>query len=160
MSVDELKFRHPFTCIVAGIKGSGKTFWCYGQEKELYMVPIDNVKITYFNGLPTQELIEQNRPDIIVIDDLMNELKNDETVKNLFTKGSHHLNISVIYITQNIFSQDKSMRTISLNSHYIVILKGIRLTQQVSILGNQIFPGKSRNLMRIFKHATQKPYSY
>ena len=183
MSVSELKFKHPFTCIVAGITGSGKThwtrqlldnykylikinktrlkvLWCFGEDQSLYKIPLRNVDIVYLKGIPSIEIIKNTNPDIIVIDDLMNDLKNDENIKSLFIKGSHHMNISVIYITQNIFAQDKSMRTISLNSQYIVIMKGIRLTQQITILGNQIFPGKSKKFMNIFKEATSKPFSY
>lgn len=183
MSVSELKFKHPFTCIVAGITSSGKTcwtrkllenhnylidmnkmdvkvLWCFGSEQEIYTISIENVHVFYSKGIPTIDLIQETKPDIIVIDDLMNELKKDEMVKNLFIKESHHSNISVIYITQNIFAQEKSMRTISLNAHYIIIMKGIRLTQQVSILGNQIYPGKSKKFLNIFKQATMKPFSY
>ena len=181
--MEYLKFKHPFTCIIAGITGSGKTvwtrnllenykylidikvhrlhvLWCYGQEQDIYNIPIKNVDISYHKGIPNLETIKNSKPNIIILDDLMLELKNDENIKNLFIKGSHHLKISVIYITQNIFQTDKSMRTISLNSQYIVIMKGIRITQQIQHLGNQIYPRKSTKFINIFKHATIKPFSY
>ena len=41
-------------------------------------------------------------------------------------KGSHHRNISVILITQNLFHQANYCRTISLNAKYIVLLKNAR----------------------------------
>jgi hypothetical protein len=39
-------------------------------------------------------------------------------VSELFTKGSHHRNISLVLITQNLFHQRPSVRDISLNSKY------------------------------------------
>jgi len=183
MSVSFLKFKHPFTCICAGSTSSGKTvwtrsllenwkylidinksnlkvLWCYGQFQDLYNTELENVNIDYFQGIPSQEQIEEFKPDIVVIDDLMSDLKNDENIKNLFIKGSHHMNISVIFIVQNLFNQDKNMRTISLNAHYINIMKGIRLTQQVGILGNQIYPGRSKTFINIFKRATEPNFGY
>jgi len=37
----------------------------------------------------------------VIIDDLMQE--TNETVANMFTKGSHHRNISVVFLAQNLF---------------------------------------------------------
>lgn len=183
MSLDILKFKHPFTCIVAGCTSSGKTvfvekllenweylidinvkklkvLWCNGTDNNTKNQFFDNIEIFYFRGIPSVDDIQSNDYNIIVLDDLMNEVKYNENVKSLFTKHSHHLNISVIFITQNIFSQDKSMRTISLNAHYIVILKSIRLTQQIGILANQIWPHKSKKLIDVYKAATDDKYSY
>lgn len=183
MSVSFLKFKHPFTCICAGSTSSGKTvwtrylleswkylidinkkninvLWCFGQNQDLYRKPIRNVSINYYQGIPSFEKIQEYHPDIIVMDDLMEDMKNDNNIKDLFTKGSHHMNISIIFIVQNIFNQDKNMRTISLNAHYINIMKGIRLTQQIGILGNQIFPGKSKQFIEVFKKATKDNFSY
>ena len=53
----------------------------------------------------------------------MIEAGNDNRIVNLFTKGSHHRNLSVTYIVQNLFHQGKVKRNISLNSHYLVLFK-------------------------------------
>ena len=63
-------------------------------------------------------------------------------ISDLFTKGSHPRNLSVIYIVQNIFHQGKEMRNISLNAHYIVLFKSPRDKQQVSMLARQINPDR------------------
>ena len=47
----------------------------------------------------------------------------DETVANLFTKGSHHRNVSVVFLAQNLLPKNKCARTMSLNAHYIVLFK-------------------------------------
>ena len=47
-------------------------------------------------------------------------------VSQLFTKGSHHRNISLVSFSQNFCHQDPSSRDISLNSKYIVVFKNPR----------------------------------
>jgi hypothetical protein len=66
-------------------------------------------------------------------------------VCDLFTKGSHHRNISVILITQNIFHQAKHCQDISLNAKYLVILKNVRDRSQFSHLA-QVYPKQSVDL--------------
>jgi len=39
----------------------------------------------------------------MVIDDQMENAGGDKRIANLFTKGSHHRNLSVIYIVPNLF---------------------------------------------------------
>ena len=60
---------------------------------------------------------------IIVIDDLMEESKNNSHVTNLFTKVSHHISTFIIYISQNYFSQSKDEITRRRNCQYIVLFK-------------------------------------
>jgi len=47
-------------------------------------------------------------------------------VRELYTKVSHHRNISLVLITQNLFHQVPSSRDISLNSKCIVMFKNPR----------------------------------
>jgi hypothetical protein len=77
----------------------------------------------------------------------------DKRIADLFTEGSHHRNLSIIYIVQNIFHQGKEMRNISLNAHYIVLFKSPREKQQISILARQINPGKVQEFMRSYEDA-------
>ena len=48
----------------------------------------------------------------------------------------------------------------SLNAHYIVLFKNPRDAMQVAILSRQMYPGKSRFLIEVFKDATEKPFGY
>src|SRR5260370_21716037 len=144
--MDNFKFLHPFTSIVAGVTSSGKTefaklliknwkilinintsnlrvLWCFSEIRSIFHDQINNVELQFNKGIPSLESIEKFKPDLIVLDDLMDDINQD--IKNLFTKVSHHRNISVVLIVQNLFNQNKQMRTISLNSHYIVLMKGI-----------------------------------
>jgi len=46
----------------------------------------------------------ENVPTLIVLDDLMDSAYS-EKLSEIFTKGSHHRNISLVLITQNLFHQ-------------------------------------------------------
>ena len=59
-------------------------------------------------------------------------------VSKLFTKGSHHCNISLVLITQNVFHQGPSSRDISLNSKDIVVFKNPRDKTQIVNLARQV----------------------
>jgi len=85
------------------------------------------------------EKIDGTHSTLLILDDLMNE--TNQNVTDLFTKGSHHRNLSVAYIVQNLFNNGKH-RTISLNSHYIVVFKNPRHASQIVHLAKQAYPPK------------------
>ena len=55
----------------------------------------------------------------MVIDNRIHEAAKSQVISDLFTKGSHHRNISVILSVQNFFTKGNAMRNITLNSHCI-----------------------------------------
>jgi len=81
-------------------------------------------------------------------------------VASLFTKGSHHRNVSVVYLAQNLFPKNKFARTISLNAHYMVLFKNPRYATQFANLARQMYPHKSQFAVEAYKDATREPYSY
>ena len=91
----------------------------------------------------------------------MTDLKDvKQDFEQLFCNLSHHENASIIFLTQNLFYQDKTFRTMSLNSHYLVLMKNDRDKQQVTILAKQYRPGNNRYITEAYADATKKPYSY
>ena len=185
MEVDKkyLTFRHPFTALIAGMTGSGKTFllrkiledqnltfsgfngplkvlWCYGQWQELYNQKIPGVNIIYLDGLPSKDDLSSIKPNLVILDDLMEELANSKSLANLFVKVSHHMNISVIFIVQNLFHQGSQMRTVSLNSHYMILMKNPRDQSQISHLARQLYPTNSKYFIEAFHDATSDRYGY
>ena len=96
--------------------------------------------------------------NLVVLDDQM-EYRNAhkrgaDSVVKFFTQGSHHRNTTVVYIVQNLFNQDKSMRTVSLNAHYIIVFKNPCDGTQIQTLACQMFPGNPTPLLDAFKDAT------
>jgi hypothetical protein len=88
----------------------------------------------------------------------MNEA--DQNVCNLFTKLSHHRNVSVVFITQNLFHKNKFVRTMNLNTHYVVMFKNPRDAGHVAIMAQQMYPDKSQLVVETFEDATKEPYGY
>ena len=49
-----------------------------------------------------------------MFDHLMTDAKCDQRNADLFTKGSYHSNISIVYLTQNLFPEGKVCRNITI----------------------------------------------
>jgi len=71
-------------------------------------------------GLPENFENAQGLPCLFILDDLLNEVFS-RAVCDMFTKGSHQRNLSVILITPNVFHQAPHCRDISLNAKYLVV---------------------------------------
>ena len=113
---------HPFTCMVAGMTGSGKTVWvqsllqktetvidqplerlilCYSQWQPAYtQLLMMKPTMEFVKGIPesleNDSYLDMNIRNLIIIDDQMIEAGKDNRIVNLFTKGSQHRNLSVI----------------------------------------------------------------
>ena len=96
-------------------------------------------------------------PYLIILDDLLNDAYPKD-VCDLFTKGSHHRNITVILITQNLFHQGKYYRDISLNAKYV--LKNVRDMDQFSYIARQVLLHVSNGQSQAYLHATVAPQGY
>ena len=90
----------------------------------------------------------------------MAEASKSNQLEKFFVQGSHHRNLTLIFIVQHLFEKGKAMRTSSLNSHYIVLYKNPRDKGQIAILGRQMYPAHSCAFDEILKDATTQPYSY
>ena len=170
------RWQHPFTSIVAGPTGCGKTEFVLSflQHIDDLVSPAPyNVIYSYaewqpaYRQLPSFVELVEGLPDIpqyskdpllIVIDDQMD--KANKSITSLFTKGSHHRNISVIYVVQNLFDSNKEHRTISLNAQYLVIFKNPRDGSQITHLAKQMYPGQTKYVQEAFALATRDPHGY
>ena len=170
------RFIHPFTATIAGPSSSGKSVFCMRlirnvsqciappPERIVYCYSIYQPlfdqfpNVEFVEGLTDLNMFDGVKRTLLIIDDLMHE--TNETVSKLFTRISHHKNVSVVYLTQNLFNNNKHNRTISLNAHYMVLFKNVRDATQVHCLAHQMFPKNSEAMMQGYKDATGKPYGY
>ena len=97
---------------------------------------------------------------LVILDDLMSQCSNNQRMSDLFTRGSHHRGISILYLTQNLFPPGKLSRTISLNSHYTVVFRNPRDSLGISTLARQMYPKDGDFLLEAFNDATRRPYGY
>lgn len=179
----DLRLKCPFTMLVSGPSGSGKTtftknllekrivkfnvepnkvYWFYKVYQKSYDDMSQNGSVDEFiEGMPTMNWIKDNIKTnncTIVIDDMALEA-SDDTAK-IFSIGSHHYKLNVIFICQNLFTKNKSFREISLNSTYHVIFKNPRDKSSVTNFAKQFAPGRTRDLAAIYQEATTSPHSY
>ena len=86
--------------------------------------------------------------------------ETDQRVASLFTKKSHHRNISAIYIVQNLFHRGKHHIIISLNAHYMVLFKNLTNVSQIMALAHQMYPRRTQFFLEAFARATARPHGY
>ena len=173
-----MKLLHPFTCIVSGPSGCGKSslvksiiqhdvieprpnniVWLYAEDQPLYQ---SMTNVEFIQGIPEdlETRFQRRHNNVLILDDLMTQCHSDERLTRLFSVGSHHKNLSIIFIIHNLFHYGKEMRTVSLNSHYIILFKNPRDRLQISTLARQMYPGQSQFLVEAFQDATKEAYGY
>lgn len=175
-----LKLTHPFTAICSGPSGCGKsTFtielikrlkdlctvsqfhrivWCLSETSTIptELSTLNNVIV--HRGVPKFEN-KTGLPILYCVDDLMNEVYSRD-LSELFTRKSHHESISCVLITQNLFFQNPSSRTVSLNCKILVVFKNPRDVKTICYLAQQIAGPNWREVQKVFTEATIRPYSY
>ena len=170
-SCNGVDFQHPFSMLVAGPSGAGKThlikrilesdiispqpkkvIWCYAEYQPLY----DELKAAglvdeFVEGLDFESHVDGITPTLLVIDDLQDETSSDNTVANLFKRGCHHRNLSVMFIVQNLYFQGKKSMDIRRNSLYVVVFKNPQDKLQIQRFAQTAFPGKVAYIMSLYE---------
>ena len=182
-SMSYSRLHTPFTMGVYGGTGSGKTvfvkhllqnaetifneppkkiIYCYTEWQKTFE-EMEKDGVEFYEGLPSKEEVYEwsGREHIVmVMDDMIQLIVNSKDAQHYFTVTSHHRNISIIVLSQNIFAQGKTARTISLNMHYIVLFRNLRDTAQIMTLARQIFPSKTKYFEDAYNKATSRQYGY
>jgi hypothetical protein len=172
-------FETPFTAIISGATQTGKSKWLLRlikNLKEMTNEPPEHILYCYseinpdtislkkdgfeiYNGIPTkEEILERPKNTLLILDDLINEI-DPKYLETLYIKGSHHWNVSIILVTQNLF--DKNIKVARINSHYIILMKNPQGLLQIRTLGSHLFPGKLNYFLEAYNDAIeQNPYGY
>jgi len=79
---------------------------------------------------------------------------SSKVIVDLFTKGSHHKNLNVILISQNLFHQGRGQHNISLNANYIVVFRNPRDRVQIRNLARQVYHDDPKFLEEAYYDAT------
>ena len=183
------RFHTPSSILIVGPSGCGKTVfteklmldnpelfdhhhntpvpvhYCYGAWQDRFRTMQDR-GVHFHEGIPETTALTQWFPrrrgggGILVLDDLMDEGSNDKRVLDLFTKHSHHQNVTVLYLCQDMFPVGKYAKSISRNAHYIVAFKNPRDQLGVGNVLLQSFPTTWKDSLETFHRATTHPYGY
>ncbi|KXJ06767.1 hypothetical protein AC249_AIPGENE8675 [Exaiptasia diaphana] len=120
----------------------------------------ENSDVIWIQGLPDdpfKHFKPFTRPGLLILDDAMVEVKDKANkVNNWFTKGSHHKNISIAILLQNIFPE--KLRTISVNAHISVIFRSPRDKLQTRSYVRQVYPYQEERVQQALAYAHQVPF--
>ena len=119
--------------------------------------------IKFHDCIPGEKQLEQwfsKDGGLLVMDDLMTEGGNEKELLDLFTKHSHHRNITVLYLCQDMFPPGKYAKSISRNAHYVVAFKNPRDQLGLKNLLLQAFPMTWQDIMQVYFEVTQRPFGY
>lgn len=181
-----LPFNTPCTIVVFAGTSAGKTTlvskilenasWCFRNPvKSIYYFGYHHQKaydemesklenIRFFYSMPTEAILEPifnpTTHDLVVIDDYGAQCANNEFVESLFLRGSHHLNLTVLLITQSLYFPGAKRRSQSLNTQYTILMKNPMGASQVQTFARQRFPGHSKEFISTYTKETSQPYSY
>lgn len=169
----QIAFKAPFSCQLSGASQSGKTsllinilknrealidkppsriVYCYSVFQEAYRA-LEPMNVEFVEGLPNLNEFYPEVDNMIILDDLMIECEKNKDIQNLFTVHSHHKNISVFIMTQNLFSKGPCARTISLNCRYLIVFNNPRDASQIRTLSQQMFPDRPAFLTQAYRDA-------
>ena len=137
-------------------------YYHYGIVKPKHID--NNDEITYTAGFPKDLETNQNKykKSLIILDDLFTNLTKSEEMVNFSTRGSHHLECTMIFITQTLFFDSKILRVIHLNTQYVVLTKCERNKQQIQTLFRQIRDNETaKNIYKFYeKQCNQRAFNY
>ena len=140
-----------------------KVIWFYKFWQKQVFDELQNqsqFEIEFIDDLPNLEKMgKQVVNTCIIIDDLMVEASESKQVQALFTRG-RHLNMSVIFLTQNLFHQGTHSRSMSLNTDYMVLFKNVRDKLQIKCLARQMYPSDTKYFLWAYEEAIKDAYGY
>ncbi len=172
--------------VLSGCTQSGKTTWikrllenlnemfpndppksvlyCYGIFQPAFTdMQSMGIKMEFHEGVPSEATIDSfrqadgERHCLVVLDDLMQLICSNKTIESMFTLGSHHKNVTVLYVNQNLFCQGRSSTSIARNAHYVILFECADFLQ-IEIFGKHM--GKTKVLMEAYMDAISENFGY
>ena len=168
-SIDfDLYLRTPICLIIAGPTKCGKTELTKQlilRKDEIMFPPPKHVVYYYGSDQPLFDFLKAHVPGITFHKGLPERFEDDlvpnslTILDDLLEEGSHHMNVSVIFISQLLYHA--KLRPLTLNASYACIFKNPRDTYSVSVLGRQMNCNRKNKYMeQSFDACIRKPHGY
>ena len=142
---------------------TGMIFYCYGTFSHNYpkVKELLGDNITFISGLPTEDQVKKwslssshQGSVILVLDDLMAEISVSSACQAMVTRLTHHCNLGLFILSQNLFQKGPVYRCLSLNTHYFIFCQTRRDHAQLLYFGRQLFPLRPNLLYSSYLKAT------
>jgi len=176
-----LKFRHPNLLIIHGKSMSGKSVLVremLDKREKILDKPLDKIIYVYTEYQVEFDEMKKNIPnieftkDITCIDNMLGkqsllilddklldfETKDNRFISEYFIKKSHHKNVSVWALFQNLYG--KNMRLCSLNQTYLITFDSPRDQSVFVTLNKQVATGHPKFLLSVAERVFSEPFKY
>ena len=167
-----IKFESPSTITIVGASNSGKTtlvkklleqsegiftepisniLYCYGGNswQPIYDDMMRNIaNINFKEGVPNDSDLNELTNRVagshvcLVLDDISRLLHSDTKLESLWTAKSHHMFITIVYLTHNLFEKSPIARTCSLSTKYFILFENLRDSLQIKHFARQVYPSQ------------------
>ena len=177
----DLRLQAPFTMQVVGGTGSGKSYftrslienasllihppperhiYAYGEWQPMFA---EMKGVEFVKGINEELVSRENlngKRTLLVIDDLSDEV-SEKLIGALFTKMSHHRNINVIFLVNNLFFRGlRNYRLISVNTNYFVIFRSSRDKSSITTLARQMWGRNYKLMEQAYDDAVKRDFGY
>ena len=173
---EDVKLRHPFRLIITGPTQCGKSHLLFDildnlpecvNTKFQKIIFIYGVYQPIYDSYPdihfTNDLgILKTRPGVptlLVLDDVMNLIKDSAELETIFTRGRHE-GFSIILLMQSLFYHGNVLKTIRNNTSYYAIFEHLQDTLRVANFAAQLEPKNSEYFKACYEDVKKKPYGY
>ena len=161
------------TCLVKSIIEHADTLFEHKPDKILFIfkhwqpiyqsIESENSNVSFLNQIPGEDellnLTSGNKHSMLICDDMLTELCANSFILSLFTRLSHHLNISTILLLQSHSIPNKFSSILNRNCHYTILMRSPRDAHAIRAIGCQL--NDYKNLQAAYKDATGiSPFTY
>ena len=171
-----LKLITPFSMVVAGPSGSGKSKLIFDLLDNLETCTAPQIqKVIFIYGVYQEEYkkypnihftdnleylnVRPNENTLLILDDLMDQIKDSPVVEKLFTRGRHD-NISVILVLQSMFYKGKVLKTVRDNATYLALTNHIQDQTRLYTFASQLELKNSSYFLESYQNAMKKRFNY
>ena len=180
-----VKFGSRTRAFLFGSSGSGKSTYIHHllSDLERYFSPVPTRVLYFHRTLANEDFLLNDKIELrsddpsnlvaelegdsaskfrnalIILDDALNYI-GGKAIVSLFTRLSNHSDISVVFVSQQLFGAHSSLRTVYLNCNHFCLFSSPNDPSSVNILSSRLFPQKSGYLSDAQRQLSQQsPYS-